>query len=121
MEGITYHSSSCPTQRMSRPSGCSTPRRWSGFAIQTRPGGCSICPSGCQLVWIPTRRMSRPSGCSFRPSGCSHRRPLPTQRMFHAVPLVWIPTYRMSHAVPLAPTPRMFVSCRWSGFAIQTR
>ena len=25
-----------------------------------------------------------------RPSGCSHRRPCPTRRMFHAVPLVWI-------------------------------
>ena len=40
---------------------------------------------------------------------CMH---IPTQQMF--------PTYRMFHAVPMAPTPRMFVSCRWSGFAIQT-
>ena len=32
----------------------------------------------------------RAAGLDSRPSGCSHRRPLPTQRMFGAVPLVWI-------------------------------
>ena len=41
---------------------------------------------------IQTQRMFVPFrwGCPTRPSVCSHRRPLPTPPMFHAVPLVWI-------------------------------
>ena len=43
----------------------------------------------CGNIGLIMNKKNRSLHINARPSGCSHRRPRPTRRMFHTVPLVW--------------------------------